>query len=117
EEFVYEHERRALNAVGRDDLARRVSWVSQEDGDGLGYDILSFTPEGQERLLEVKTTRGWRHTPFYISQNELDVANEGQGDWRLFRLYEFGGQPKAFQLSSPLEDSVRLSVTGYRASF
>ncbi len=75
EERVVAHERSALKVAGRDDLARKVRWVSEEDGDGAGYDIASFTPDGQERLIEVKTTNGWERTPFYISRNELAVAN------------------------------------------
>lgn len=76
EERVVAHERSALKLAGREDLARKVRWVSEEDGDGAGYDIASFEPDGQERLIEVKTTNGWERTPFYISRNELAVAEE-----------------------------------------
>ena len=41
EERVLAHERAALKSAGRDDLARKVRWVSEEDGDGAGYDIAS----------------------------------------------------------------------------
>lgn len=58
EEFGFDEERRKLNAFDRPDLARKVRWVSQEDGDGAGFDILSFDRSGTERLIEVKTTRG-----------------------------------------------------------
>ena len=53
EERVVAHERSALKVAGRDDLARKVRWISEVDGDGAGYDIASFTPDGQERLIEV----------------------------------------------------------------
>jgi hypothetical protein len=46
EERVLAHERAALRTAGRDDLARKVRWVSEEDGDGAGYDIASFAPDG-----------------------------------------------------------------------
>ena len=39
------------------------------DGDGAGYDILSFETDGTERFLEVKTTVGYERTPFFISPN------------------------------------------------
>lgn len=42
EERVLAHEWTALRSAGRDDLARKVRWVSEEDGDGAGYDIASF---------------------------------------------------------------------------
>lgn len=59
EERVLQHERAALRDAGRDDLARKVRWVSREDGDGAGYDIASFDERGASRLIEVKTTNGW----------------------------------------------------------
>src|SRR5262249_18039746 len=73
---VYDHEQRKLFDAGRKDLARKVRWVSQVDGDGAGYDIRSFDPTGNERLIEVKTTRGGNRTPFYLSRNENDFAKE-----------------------------------------
>jgi len=75
EERVLAHERTHLVTVGRLDLAERVRWVSEEDGDGAGYDIASFSSEGRNRLIEVKTTNGWERTPFHISRNELAVAD------------------------------------------
>lgn len=117
EERVFHHERATLNQHGRNDLARRVRWVSKEDGDGLGYDITSFTPDGQDRLIEVKTTNGWERTPFHISRNELEVAEEHRDHWHLFRLYEFARDPKAFELRPPLETHVSLTATSFVAKF
>ncbi|PVB59564.1 hypothetical protein DCO57_21635 [Labrenzia sp. 011] len=117
EELVYHHERGQLLRHGRDDLARRVRWVSKEDGDGAGFDIASFTPEGRDRLIEVKTTNGWERTPFHISRNELDVAEARRDDWYLFRLYEFAREPKAFELRPPLEAHVALTATSFLAGF
>lgn len=117
EERVFHHERATLRQRGREDLARRVRWVSQEDGDGAGYDIASFTPEGADRLIEVKTTNGWERTPFHISRNELEVAEARRHDWCLFRLYEFARSPKAFELRPPLDAHVALTATSFLASF
>lgn len=91
--------------------------MSKEEGDGAGYDIKSFTPEGRERLIEVKTTNGWERTPFHISRNELEVAEARRDDWVLFRLYEFARTPKAFELRPPLEAHVALTATSFQASF
>jgi hypothetical protein len=107
----------ALRAVGRDDLARKVRWVSEEDGDGAGYDIASFEQDGQSRLIEVKTTNGWDRTPFHITRNELAVAEERRAEWCLFRLWNFSREPKAFELRPPLDAHVSLTATSYRASF
>jgi hypothetical protein len=117
EERVLTHERANLLASGRTDLAERVRWVSNVDGDGAGYDILSFEPDGSNRLIEVKTTNGWERTPFHISRNELAVANERQRDWRLVRLWNFSREPKAFELRPPLETHVSLMATSFQASF
>ncbi len=117
EERVVAHERSALKMAGRDDLARKVRWISEEDGDGAGYDIASFTPDGQERLIEVKTTNGWERTPFYISRNELAVAEERRSEWCLFRLWNFSREPKAFELRPPLDAHVSLTATAFQASF
>lgn len=118
EERVVAHERTTLKDAGRDDLARKVRWVSQEDGDGVGYDIASFTQDGQTRLIEVKTTNGcWERTPFFISRNELAVAEERRSEWCLFRLWNFSRQPKAFELHPPLDAHVALTATTFQASF
>lgn len=117
EERVLDHERVALRAAGRDDLARKVRWVSVEDGDGAGYDIASFAPDGMPRLIEVKTTNGWERTPFHISRNELAVAEERRSEWCLFRLWNFSRDPKAFELQPPLDAHVSLTATRFKASF
>jgi hypothetical protein len=117
EALVLAHERAALRAAGRDDLSRRVRWVSEEDGDGAGYDILSFTPDGHERLMEAKTTNGWERTPFHITRNELAVADERRSDWCLFRLWNFGRDPRAFMLHPPLDAHVSLTATSFQARF
>ena len=51
EERILAHERASLLAAGRNDLADRIRWVSQADGDGAGYDILSFDPDGSAAFL------------------------------------------------------------------
>lgn len=117
EESVLAHERATLRSAGRDDLARKVRWVSQEDGDGAGYDIASFMPDGQARLIEVKTTNGWERTPFHITRNELAVADERRSEWCLFRLWNFSREPKAFELRPPLDAHVTLTATTFVAAF
>ena len=117
EERVLSHERSSLAAVGRDDLARRVRWVSNEDGDGAGYDIASFEMDGRSRLIEVKTTNGWERTPFHISRNELAVSEERRRDWCLVRLWNFVRDPRAFELRPPLDAHVSLMPTSFQASF
>ncbi len=117
EALVLDFERHVLRRAGRDDLAHRVRWTSDIDGDGAGYDIASFTPEGGPRLVEVKTTNGWERSAFHISRNELAVANDNRDSWRLVRVWNFARQPRAFELVPPLDAHVSLTATSFLARF
>jgi hypothetical protein len=116
EKRVLAHERAGLLAARRTDLAERIRWVSHVDGDGAGYDIWSFEPDGRDRLIEVKTTNGWERTPFHMTRNELEVADAHRDDWLLVRLWNFAREPRAFELRPPLEAHVSLMATSYEAS-
>ncbi|MGH9414867.1 MAG: DUF3883 domain-containing protein [Terriglobales bacterium] len=117
EEFAIHVEHERLAAAGRPDLARRIRWVAEEDGDGAGYDVLSFDVAGRERLLEVKTTNGPAHTPFFLSRNECGIALERPREWCIYRVHEFASRPHIFTLTPPLDASVSLSPETWRASF
>ena len=117
EKYVLAHEKAVLWESGHQDLAQKVRWVSKLDGDGAGFDIASYTPEGRQRLIEVKTTNGWERTPFFITQNELEVSKERSSEWCLFRLWDFSNKPRAFELYPPLKNHVSLTATSFRASF
>ena len=121
ESFVYGIERVRLKCLGRRDLSDQVKWVARDEGDGTGYDILSFCGKGknadQKRLLEVKTTNGPKTTPFLITSNELNVSREYPCEFRIVRLYSFRRNARAYRLKPPLEEHTRLSPTVYRASF
>ena len=119
--LVYEYERLRLQTVGRQDLSECVRWIARDEGDGFGYDIRSFNGAGdkadQELWLEVKTTNGSAITPFYITRNELQVSKQWPDAYRIFRLYDFRKQVRAFCLAPPLEKHVSLTPTILRASF
>ncbi len=117
EEFVIDIERRALTGAHRSDLARKIRWVAAEDGDGAGYDVLSFDSSGRERLLEVKTTNGSARTPFFLTRNECQLAAERPADWRIYRVHLFATEPRIFTIAPPLDQSVHLSPETWRASF
>ncbi len=117
EERVLAHEHAALRSAGRTDLANGIRWVAHLDGDGAGYDIRSFEPDGRDRLIEVKTTNGWERTPFHVTRNELSVADDRRDAWLLLRLWNFARDPKAFELRPPLEAHVSLVATSFQASF
>ncbi|MEL6421323.1 MAG: DUF3883 domain-containing protein [Pseudomonadota bacterium] len=117
EEAVLDHERWVLREHGRRDLADAVHWVSEAEGDGAGYDIESFEPTGESRLIEVKTTNGWNRTPFLISRNELRVSEAKPDTWCLMRVWNFAREPQVFELRPPLSRHVSLLATNFEASF
>ncbi|MDE0143057.1 MAG: DUF3883 domain-containing protein [Caldilineaceae bacterium] len=121
ESLVYEYERSRLQSLGRNDLSESVRWVARDDGDGYGFDILSFSGKGeradQELWLEVKTTNGSATTPFYITRNELQVSQQRPDVFRIFRLYDFRKQVRAYRLAPPLEKHISLTPTIFRAAF
>jgi hypothetical protein len=117
EEFVFEMERKKLERFQRPDLLKKIRWVSAEEGDGAGYDILSFEPDGRERLIEVKTTNGAARTPFFLSENERQRAAASAESWRLYRVHSFAQNPRIFLITPPLNEMLHLRPDSWRASF
>jgi hypothetical protein len=117
ESFVVEIERKRLEQADRRDLAKKIRWIAAEDGDGAGYDILSFDTSGSESLIEVKTTNGAARTPFFLTRNECEMARERPEDWKIYRVHLFAREPRIFTIAPPLEGSVLLTAISWRASF
>lgn len=117
EKAALEYEINSLNACDQPMLAKQVRWISKLEGDGAGYDILSFEPNGEKRFVEVKTTVGGNRTPFFISRNEFDFSKKEKERYHLLRLFDFRKKPRIFQLSGNLEKYVRLSTETFRADF
>lgn len=112
---MVELERAELQERGRDDLARRVDWVSQTRGDGLGYDVESFSPDGDPKAIEVKTTNLGPRAPFYLTRRELSVSTQSASTYQLYRVFEFARDPKLFIVSGALERQVQLEPLLYHA--
>jgi uncharacterized protein DUF3883 len=117
EEFVLKLERERLLKMERADLARKVRWIAYEDGDGAGYDILSFEAGGKQRLIEVKTTNGAARTPFFLTRNECETAAARADAWQLYRVHLFAQTPRIFTIKPPLEAVLKLRPEAWRASF
>jgi hypothetical protein len=117
EQFGLEVERRRLLEAGRNDLARKVDWVSQSVGDGLGFDLLSFDEtDDSERFIEVKTTGLGKYFPFYVSENEVRCSEAEPGKYRLYRVFDFARAPRLYVLAGPLSAACRLTPVSYRAT-
>lgn len=117
EQHVLNHEIARLIAADRMDLAKEVEWTSDIHGDGAGYDIRSFEPDGSDRLIEVKATKGGATTDFYLTRTEREVSMERPEAWRLYRLHTLPVKPRLFVISPPLEASVTLEAETWRARF
>ncbi len=109
-------EHRRLWEAGARHLAERIEHVSKTKGDGLGYDIASFEPDGTERLIEVKTTGFGAMNPFFASKREVLVSDERAAHFRLYRVFKFREKPKVFVLSGSLKANCVLEPVGYRAT-
>ncbi len=116
EQLAVEFERERLRRLGTPKLADGIRHVAQLEGDWLGYDILSFEPDGRERLIEVKTTRFGASTPFFASRNEVNISQTHHEQYQLYRLFSFTTQPRLFALPGSLRNSCRLEPFTYSAS-
>lgn len=117
EAFVIHFEQWRLAQFGQEQLAKRVERVSVSQGDGLGFDVLSFDASGRERYIEVKTTSFGGDTPFFVSQRELALSKHEQTQFHLYRLFEFRKAPRMFDLVGNLEQHCQLDPVSYRAAF
>lgn len=100
EQLVIDEEKQALEKAGRADLAELVRQVSEENS-AAGYDILSFTPTGEEKHIEVKSTlSGVNHSQFHISRNELETSLEDP-NYYLYIVYSMENKPEIKYLHKP----------------
>lgn len=118
EQFVIACEQSRLNKAGRPDLAQEVQWVSQELGDGLGYDIRSFDPVRETELfIEVKTTKSGKYQPFFVTDNELAFSKDASENYCLYRVYDFDKDSRLFLLPGAIDSHVNLQAKSYKAFF
>lgn len=115
--FVLNYE---INRLGQP-LGDKVRHVAKEDGDGAGYDILSYSLDGQVRFIEVKTTTGSLETPFYLTENERLFLEMYGDEAEIVRVYNFNINSKTgdiFRISGDeFLKTITLQTIGYKASF
>jgi len=113
EALVIIWEQQSLREKNREDLANKVRKVP----DGEGFDILSYYPDGREKLIEVKTTRGIAECPFFLSANEYHMMREYPHSYCLYRLYnydELTDTAEFFWLEKDLVHRLILEAIQYR---
>lgn len=86
--LILEYERKRLEKYGVKNIEDKLIWVSEEYGDGLGYDILSYDIENNSEIyIEVKATEKERDEKFFITDSELRFSKEKSNQYYLYRLY------------------------------
>ena len=107
EQIVFFSEVKALNALGRADLAAKVKWVAEKE-DGLGYDVLSRNLDGSKKFIEVKaTTKLTGHADFYITASELRKAQK-LDNYYIYYVYDATSKaPKIWQIEKPFNKTNR----------
>jgi len=116
--LVVEYEKDTLIKCGRRDLADKVIHTSEIEGDGAGYDIQSYTPEGEIKYIEVKTTSGGRGTPFMLSINELAFSKQHPRNYCLYRIYDYSkkvGKGKFYVIHGDLSEHFTLDPVKFKA--
>ncbi len=117
EKLILEYERWRLIEAGKNNLADTIEWISKEQGDGAGFDILSKNDNGTDRYIEVKTTKLSRETPVYLTANELMFASLKKNNFFLYRVFNFKTKPRFFQRTGEYGDYCILSPETYKAYF
>ncbi|MED5801247.1 DUF3883 domain-containing protein [Gordonia sp. Z-3] len=113
--YVAELEARRLHEAGAKSLSERVEHVAATQGDGLGFDVLSFEASGREKLIEVKTTTFDKFTPFYVTRNELARSETDSPIYHLYRVFDFRQSPRLFELPGTISQNCHLDVATYMA--
>lgn len=92
ENAVLNYERKILNDLGLQYLADRVE---TSENDAIGYDIISFNPDGTEKHIEVKTNSGSSNKllDFYLTDNELQTMEQDPA-YNIYYLFSIKKNPK-----------------------
>lgn len=68
-------------------MVKCIRHVAKNEGDGAGYDILSFDRDGRVLYIEVKSTEGDKETPFYMSSTEYAFYELHKVNYIVARVY------------------------------
>jgi hypothetical protein len=89
EDIVVEYEKTRLIIEGREDLVDKVVATRDIAGNAERFDVLSYDKNGNEKYIEVKTTKGGLNNIFHISENEVEFSEEYKEKYYLYRVYNF----------------------------
>lgn len=115
EEFVLKYEVARLVREGCESLAHKIEHTSKVRGDHEGYDILSFEASGAERLIEVKTTKYGKETPFFVTRNEVAVSERQAARYKVYRMFSFRNAPRLYLLPGAIGQSCHITAQNFLA--
>lgn len=118
EELVLQKEIEKVTKLGLSaEVISKVRRVSLESDD-YGFDILSFDEYGDERYLEVKTTKvNKQDFSFILTQNELEHAKKLGSKYCIVIVFDILGNPRIWYMGNPFIEEpykVRIKPTQYR---
>ena len=86
EHKVYENEKYKLSNLPN--LQNKVRWVSRVDGDGYGFDVLSFNETNKkEMLIEVKSCKPKNITLTNVELNVMRNCNYYSSEYYIYNYY------------------------------
>lgn len=117
EKLIIEYEKWRLIQAGKVNLADKIEWVSKDQGDGTGFDILSKNINGSDKFIEVKTTKLSKETPIYLTRNELSFSSLKEKNFYLYRVFNFDTIPKFFIKNGQYDSFCKLQPQTYKGFF
>lgn len=117
ESIALAYEKWRLTQAGKENLADKIEWVSQTQGDGLGFDILSRNTNGTDRYIEVKATKLTKEAPFYFSALEHDFSRRNRSSFFLYRVFNLKAEPKLFIANGAYDEFCNANPTHFKGTF
>lgn len=118
--FVLKDQRKKVKQLDTE-LASKVRHVSKLDGDGTGYDIRSFNDEKEINYIEVKTTKGKKEIPFYMSVTEYAFYELHRESYVIARVYNFdvnkGKGEIEYVKGSDFETTFEKEISAYKLRY
>lgn len=114
---VLNKEKEYLKSIGKKELSTQIKHISKEH-DSAGYDILSFDEAGNEKYIEVKSTKQKvANVKFLISSNEYNKA-KNLSNYYVYIVFEANTtKPKIFKLKKPFDlppNKINITPVSYR---
>lgn len=117
EKLAVDYEKWQLISAGKESLADQVRWISKDEGDGAGFDILSCNLDGTDKYVEVKTTKLGKDSPFFFTLNEFEFSKEKDTNYHLYRFFNFNESAKLFIKTGGLDKTCHHKAVAFKGYF